>query len=113
MSARIRPHALLRLAPGLTLVVFLAPIVAGLSGTILPAFGFLPALGGDSLSLEPWRQLFDTPGLAAALTLTLTTGWSATLLSMLIAVGMAATLHHRPVGRRLGAWIAPALAMPH
>ncbi len=113
MSARATPHALLRLAPGLTLVVFLAPIVAGLAGTILPAFGFLPALGGDSLSLGPWRRLFDTPGFTAALTLTLTTGWIATLLSMLVAIGMAAALHHRRVGRRLGAWIAPALAMPH
>jgi putative thiamine transport system permease protein len=113
MSARAQPHWALRLAPGLTLVVFLTPIVAGLAGTILPAFGFLPALGGDRLSLDPWRRLLDTPGFAAALTLTLTTGWSATLLSMLVAIGMAAALHHRPAGRRLGAWIAPALAIPH
>lgn len=113
MSARTQPHKLLRLAPGLTLVVFLAPIVAGLAGTVLPAFGFLPALGGDGLSLHPWRRLFETPGFAAALTLTLTTGWGAMLLSMLVATGMAAALHHRPAGRRLGAWIAPALAMPH
>jgi putative thiamine transport system permease protein len=113
MTARALAHTLLRLSPGLTLVVFLAPIVAGLVGTILPAFGFLPALGGDSLSLDPWRRLFETPGFAAALTLTLTTGWSATLVSMLVAIGMAAALHHRPVARRLGAWIAPALAMPH
>jgi putative thiamine transport system permease protein len=113
MNARTQPHKLLRLAPGLTLVVFLAPIVAGLAGTVLPAFGFLPALGGDGLSLQPWRRLFETPGFAAALTLTLTTGWGATLLSMLVATGMAAALHHRPAGRRLGAWIAPALAMPH
>ncbi|MFM8988137.1 MAG: ABC transporter permease, partial [Alphaproteobacteria bacterium] len=113
MSARTQPHKLLRLAPGLTLVGFLGPIVTGLAGTVLPAFGFLPALGGDGLSLHPWRRLFETPGFAAALTLTLTTGWGAMLLSMLVATGMAAALHHRPAGRRLGAWIAPALAMPH
>ncbi len=113
MTARIQAHALLRLAPGLTLGVFLAPIAAGLVGTILPAFGVLPALGGDGLSLAPWRRLSEAPGFATALTLTVATGWSATLLSMLVAIGMAAALHHRPSGRRLGAWIAPALAMPH
>jgi putative thiamine transport system permease protein len=113
MTARARPHALLRLAPGLTLAAFLAPIGAGLVGTLLPAFGWLPALGGDSLSLEPWRILAATPGFGTALGLTLATGWSATLVSMLVAIGTVAGLHHRPAGRRLGAWIAPALAMPH
>ena len=33
--------------PALTLLVFLGPVAAGLLGTLLPAFGYLPALGGD------------------------------------------------------------------
>ena len=52
-----RPR-LLGLAPALTLTLFLAPIAAGLIGTWLPAFGFLPALGGDEfgvLALEATR----------------------------------------------------------
>ncbi len=106
-------HGLLRLAPAATLAAFLLPIGAGLVGTLLPAFGWLPALGGQGLSLQPWRELFDTPGLGTSLRLTLATGWSATLLSLGIAVGTVAALHHRRAGRRLGAWIAPALAMPH
>ncbi|MCU0922346.1 MAG: ABC transporter permease, partial [Burkholderiaceae bacterium] len=65
----------------MTLAVFLLPIVAGLAGTLLPAFGWLPALGGDALSLQPWRALLDTPGLGTALQLTLAVGWSATMLS--------------------------------
>lgn len=108
-----RAHALLRLAPAATLAVFLLPIAAGLVGTLLPAFGWLPALGTDTLSLQPWQALFDTPGFRTSLQLTLATGWSATGLSLVIAVGSVAALHHRPAGRRLGAWIAPALAMPH
>lgn len=108
-----RPHPLLRLAPAVTLAVFLLPIVAGLAGTLLPAFGWLPALGGDALSLQPWRALLDTPGLGTALQLTLAVGWSATMLSLGIAIGTVAALHHRPAGKRLGGWIAPALAMPH
>ena len=57
-----RPR-LLRHVPALTLALFLAPIGAGLVGTWLPAFGYLPALGGEALSLEPWRALFAYPGL--------------------------------------------------
>lgn len=107
------PHPLLRLAPGLTISVFLLPIAAGLVGTLLPAAGWLPALGGDRLSVQAWQALADTPGLGTAVRLTLGIGWVATVLSLVVAVGTVAALRHRPAGRRLGAWIAPALAMPH
>ena len=30
--------------------LFLLPVVAGLAGTLLPAFGFLPAAGGHEFS---------------------------------------------------------------
>ncbi len=113
MNRPAPPHPLLYPAPALAVAIFLAPIAAGLAGTLLPAFGWLPALGGDGLSLAPWRSLFATPGFATALGLTLATGWGATVLAMLVATGMVAALHHRRAGRRLGAWIAPALAMPH
>jgi len=113
MSSPALPHPLLDPAPALALAIFLVPIAAGLAGTFLPAFGWLPALGGDGLSLAPWRSLFAAPGFATALALTLATGWGATLLAMLVAIGMVAALQHRRAGRRLGAWIAPALAMPH
>jgi putative thiamine transport system permease protein len=101
------------LAPALTLTVFTLPIAAGLLGTLLPAFGYLPALGGDSLSLAPWRALFDAPGFATALQLTLATGWAATSLSVLLAVAIVAFVHHRRWARRLGEAMAPMLAMPH
>ncbi|MEY2689448.1 MAG: hypothetical protein RL375_3647, partial [Pseudomonadota bacterium] len=65
------------LAPALTVLVFTLPILAGLLGTLLPAFGYLPALGGSSFSLDPWRALLQAPGFATALQLTLLTGWLA------------------------------------
>ncbi|MDE0780487.1 MAG: hypothetical protein OSB67_06995, partial [Alphaproteobacteria bacterium] len=55
--------SLLRWAPRLTLLLLLGPVVAGLIGTFLPAFGYFPALGGLALSLDPWRALFEAPGL--------------------------------------------------
>ncbi len=103
----------LGLAPTLTVLVFTLPILAGLLGTLLPAFGYLPALGGTAFSLDPWRALLAAPGVATALRLTLVTGWLATGLSLLLAVGVVAFVFHRRWAARLGQWMAPMLAMPH
>ncbi len=106
-------HPGLRAAPALTVAAFTLPIVAGLAGTLLPAFGYLPAIGGAHASLDPWRTLFASPGFALSLQATLVTGWMATLVSVLLAFAIAAVLHHRAVWSRLGRLLAPLLAMPH
>ncbi len=100
-------------APMLTVLAFGLPILAGLAGTLLPAFGYLPALGSSAFSVEPWRALFSAPGFGVALQATLLTGWLATLLSLLLAVTIVAFVYHRPAARRLGEVIAPLVAMPH
>ena len=41
--------ALVRLAPFFALAAFLLPVVLGLVGTLLPAFGWLPRLGRHEL----------------------------------------------------------------
>ena len=97
----------------MTLAAFLLPIAAGLAGTLLPAIGWLPALGANSFSLAAWHTLFQAPGFRSAWQLTLFTGLLSTLLSLLLALGTVAFLHHRPAARRLGEWMAPMLAMPH
>ena len=104
---------LLRFAPTLTIAAFAGPIVAGLIGTLLPAFGFLPAIGGHAFQLGSWHALWAFPGFATSLQLTLFTGWLATALAVLITLGLMALLHHRPAVRRLGTLLAPLLAMPH
>jgi putative thiamine transport system permease protein len=103
----------LRLAPTLTVLALALPLGTGLLGTLMPAFGVLPALGGDHISTAPWLALWAAPGLGTALQLTLATGWLATLLSLLLAVATVAFVHHRPGAQRLGEWLAPLLAMPH
>ncbi len=102
-----------RLAATLTVLALALPMATGLIGTLLPAFGWLPALGGQQLSTAAWQALWAAPGLGSALQLTLATGWLATLLSLLLAVATVAFLHHRPGAQRLGEWLAPLLAMPH
>ncbi|MEX1203735.1 MAG: ABC transporter permease subunit [Dongiaceae bacterium] len=103
----------LRLVPGVTLFLFLAPIAAGLIGTFLPAFGWLPELGGERFGLHPWRVLFAAPGLAGAVRLTLVSGLLATVLSLLLVVGYCAACHDTALFARLRRFLAPLLAVPH
>jgi len=103
----------LRYAPAITVAAFLLPIGAGLAGTLLPAFGYLPALGHRHASLQPWRELMSQPGFATSLRLTLFTGIAATLLSFALAVGFCATIPGRPWARRIGGALAPILGTPH
>ena len=51
---------LTRLGPPLTIFLLAGPILAGLTDTILPAFGYLPALGGTALTLAPLAELADS-----------------------------------------------------
>ena len=107
------PPFWLRRAPQLTVALFLAPIAAGLLGTVLPAFGWLPAIGGRSVSLAPWATLFSEPGIGEAIGLTLVTGLTATVVSILIVFGFCALVHGRQPGRVGRAVLAPILAAPH
>lgn len=104
---------MLRLVPPLTLLLFLGPIAAGLAGTLLPAFGYLPVLGLTLSPLDPWRMLLAAPGLGTALTLTLTSGLLSAAISYALAVGLCAAFHDRPWFARLRLMLAPLLAVPH
>ena len=104
---------MLRLVPPLTLLLFLGPIAAGLAGTLLPAFGYLPVLGLTLSPLDPWRMLLAAPGLGTALTLTLTSGLLSAAISYALAVGLCAAFHDRPWFTRLRLMLAPLLAVPH
>jgi putative thiamine transport system permease protein len=104
---------MLRWAPATTLAIFLGPVIAGLLGTALPAFGYLPALGGHAPSFEPFARLFDQPGLGTGIALTLTSGFLATTLSLALALGFCAAAHGTRSFARAQALLAPLLATPH
>ena len=109
-ARRFRPLAW---APALTVAPFALPIAAGLAGTIAPAFGYLPAIGGNGFTLDAWRELVAWPGFVSSLKLTLATGFGATILSALLAFGFCAWAAGRAWGPRAAAWLAPILATPH
>jgi len=106
-------QSLLRWVPALTLLLLLGPVVAGLIGTVLPAFGYLPALGGDSFRLEPWRALFASPGLRESVRLSFVTGLGVTVLSFAVVVLFVAGWHGTRGFARIQRFLSPLLSVPH
>lgn len=100
-------------APWITIAVFLLPVVAGLVGTLLPAFGYLPAIGGDHLSVRPWHALAEQPGVVTSVRLSVQTGLLATAFSLALAASFCALLQDHAMYRRLSAVVSPLLATPH
>ncbi|HVO87825.1 MAG TPA: ABC transporter permease [Casimicrobiaceae bacterium] len=93
--------------------MFLAPVVCGVVATLMPAFGFLPTLGGARLSLAPWRDLAQTPGIDRSIALTLFTGFGATIVALCLAMATCAWLQRGALGTNVGRLLAPLLATPH
>jgi len=101
-------------APTVLVSVLLAgPILAGLAGTVFPAFGYLPVLGHDSFSLAPFRDLFETTGLWTSVALSFATGLAASLLSLVIVLVFAAGWSGTAAFRRLARFLSPLLSVPH
>lgn len=89
------------------------PVAAGLAGTALPAFGYLPVLGYHGLSLEPLRQLLAMPGLATSVMLSFATGLGASLLSLVIVLAFTAGWAGTRTFARLTRLLSPLLSVPH
>ena len=100
---------LLRLVACLIPGLLLLPILAGLLGSIGPAFNLSPS-GPD---LVAFRDLAAWPGLPAALRLSLVTGLAATALALALTLLITATLQATPAFAVLRRLLAPLLAMPH
>ena len=102
-----------RVAAGLVGGFFVGPVLAGLAGIILPALGYLPALGHERIGLAVLGALLDAPGITRSAWLSAWTGLSATVLSLgVTAALLAATFGTRALGvvERL---LSPLLAVPH
>lgn len=103
----------IRLMPTLTLSLLGLPVVAGLAGVIAPAFGWLPALGGESLSLVPWQALWQVPGLGPMAGLSLMTGLVSTALSLSVVLLFVAAFMDSTLFGWVRRLLSPLLAVPH
>ncbi|HWA50190.1 MAG TPA: ABC transporter permease subunit [Dongiaceae bacterium] len=98
--------------------VIAVPSLAGLVFVLLPAFGYFPVLGGDVLSLAPWRELALQPGLFASLLATLVSAFVATPMALMLALFLAARIApdgrvRRGLPRGAAALLSWLLATPH
>ncbi len=107
-----RPRAL-PFAPALVIGVLLLPVGAGLAGVLAPAFGWFPALGGDALTLAPWRELLAWPGIAATSRLSLVTGLAATALSLALTMAICAAWQGTRAFAAIEHALSPLLSVPH
>ncbi len=102
-----------RLAPFLVILLLSVPVLAGLLGTLLPAFSYLPALGRTSFSFDAFRAVFVEPNIWHSMLLSLWTGFAATAISVLIAAGVLAAGFGTKGWARLTRFLSPILSVPH
>lgn len=102
-----------RLGPPLAIAVLAGPILFGLAGTILPAFGYLPALGGTGFTLAHVEKLAAQPGILMSALISLAAGLVTTAVSlgvvMLFVAGWAGTR----IFSRIQHLVSPLLSVPH
>lgn len=91
------------------LLLFVVPLLAGLIGTILPAFGLLPQLADT----EGFTELFNDPRFWPAARLTLQTGLIATVLSLLLTTVCLVCVQRTRLWQWVIASLPPLLAIPH
>ncbi|WEX79279.1 ABC transporter permease [Sinorhizobium numidicum] len=104
-----------RLLKGNALLVLMLglPVFAGIAGTVLPAFGYLPALGGFQFTLAHFEELARQPHMLRSIL----AGLSAGLITTSAAVAIVATFVAGFAGTRIFArvqhLVSPLLAIPH
>ena len=104
---------MLRFAPYLTIALLIGPVAAGLVGIVLPAFGYLPTLGGTGFTLHHFRALFDVPGLGTSVLLSLASGLVTTFLSLAVVTLFVAGWSGTRLFRVLRGLVSPLLSVPH
>ncbi len=103
----------MRLLPALVILVMIGPVLAGFIGTLAPAFGYLPAVGASEFSLTVFRDLFAWAGFSRSIGVSLTTGFAATILSILITVLILASLQGTVLFNIIRRLLSPLLSVPH
>jgi putative thiamine transport system permease protein len=98
---------------GLVLAMIGLPILAGLAGTAGPAFGLLPALGGDHLTLDHFAELAAQPHLLRSSLISFATAIVATGISLVIVMLFTAGYAGTRMFSRIQHLVSPLLAVPH
>ncbi|MFD0916766.1 ABC transporter permease [Pseudahrensia aquimaris] len=104
---------ILRFAPAFAIALLLGPVVFGLAATLLPAFGYLPSLGGTEVSTKPFADLFAMPGVWRSAALSLITGLVTTAIALTIVILFVSGWFGARIFARVQHLISPLLSVPH
>ena len=102
-----------RFGPPLTILLLAGPVLAGLAGTLLPAFGYLPALGGDTFSFEPFGELAAQSGIWRSAWMSYYTGVAAAAISLLLVMLFVAAWAGTRAFATIQHLVSPLLSVPH
>lgn len=104
---------LARFGPPLAILLLAGPILAGMLGTLLPAFGYLPALGGNSFTLAHIAKLLAQPGLASSVLISLAAGLVSAAVSLGVVAFFIAAFAGTKTFSRIQHLVSPLLSVPH
>ncbi|MBN9069241.1 MAG: ABC transporter permease subunit [Rhizobiales bacterium] len=102
-----------RLGPPLAILLLTGPVLCGLAGTILPAFGYLPALGGTRFTLAPMRDLLAEPGLVRSVLTSLAVALTTAIIALTIVILFVAGWSGTRIFGRILHLVSPLLSVPH
>jgi putative thiamine transport system permease protein len=104
-----------RLPPAIALVLLVGSTFLGLTFLLATGFGYLPALGGHALTVEPFRILFADGRLISSCLVTILAGILGTLAAVAMAFALAISLD--PDGAAPAGWAQRlalgVLGLPH
>ncbi|MCQ8878612.1 ABC transporter permease subunit [Pseudoalteromonas shioyasakiensis] len=111
-SADFFTHAVQH-TPKLLMALLILPVLGGLVGVLLPAFGYIPALNKMSFSLQGFNALIDTAGFSQMVLLSAFSALSSTLLAFIITILILACYFNSPWLYRIQRLLGPILVIPH
>ena len=104
---------MLRYAPHLAIALLSGPIIFGLLATLLPAFGYFPALGGNELTTGHFGTLLAQQGLWRSAWISLSAGLITTLVSLALVMAFFAAWSNTRFFARVQHLVSPLLSIPH
>ena len=104
---------IVKFSPRFLLALLILPVLGGLISVLLPAFGYAPVLEQTTFSLQGFNALWQTPGLAQMVTLSVATGLISTLLAFIITLMILAAFFNSPWLNRIQRLLSPILVIPH
>jgi putative thiamine transport system permease protein len=104
---------IVKISPKLLMAILILPVLGGLLGVILPAFGWLPALDKTQFNLQGFEQLMQTPGIMQMIGLSFFSSIVSGLLAFIITLLLIATYFDSPWLARIQRLLGPILVIPH